>query len=196
MSESPQVVKIMRDEQVIGEYSLPEVLRFLADGTLRTSDYYRHNGMPNWIKLSQFQDEERARAKTREDQLVAEAVKVRLAEQERFKQRVHEKVRSRLAGAGSLLAGARSKVAQKTGLLGGVFFVCGVVGAVSAISQRDKAQSAGSVLAAIMFLAGDDRNSFWFDKIGKSGYEFIAFLCGAIALIGLGLIIAGLSRSK
>ena len=196
MSESPQVVKIMRDEQVIGEYSLPEVLRFLADGTLRTSDYYRHNGMPNWIKLSQFQDEERARAKTREDQLVAEAVKVRLAEQERFKQRVEEKVRSRLAGAGSLLAGARSKVAQKTGLLGGVFFVCGVVGAVSAISQRDKAQSAGSVSAAIMFLAGDDRNSFWFDKIGKSGYEFIALLCGAIALIGLGLIIAGLSRSK
>ena len=195
MSESPQVVKIMRDEQVIGEYSLPEVLRLLADGTLRTSDYYRHNGMPNWIKLSQLQDEERARAKTREDQLVAEAVKVRLAEQERFKQRVDEKVRSRLAGAGSLLAGARSKVAQKTGLLGGVFFVCGVVGAVSAISQRDKAQSAGSVSAAIMFLAGD-RNSFWFDKIGKSGYEFIAFLCGAIALLGLGLIIAGLSRKK
>ena len=128
-------------------------------------------------------------------------MKVRLAEQERFKQRVYEKVRSRLAGAGSLLAGARSKVAQKTGLLGGVFFVCGVVGAVSAISQRDKAQSAGSVSAAFMYLTGDrnsflGRSSFWFNEIGKSGYEFIAILCGAIALLGLGLIIAGLSRNK
>lgn len=195
MSEPPQMVKIMRNKEVIGEYPLPEVPRLLADGTLKASDYFWHKGMPNWIKLSQLQDDERARARTTEDQLVAEAVKVRLAEQERFKQRVDEKVRSRLAGAGSLLAGARSKVAQKTGLLGGVFFVCGVVGAVSAISQRDKAQSAGSVSAAIMFLAGD-RNSFWFDKIGKSGYEFIAFLCGAIALLGLGLIIAGLSRNK
>jgi len=144
-------------------------------------------------------EDDEARAKTREDQLVAEAVKVRLAEQERFKQRVDEKVRSRLAGAGSLLAGARSKLAQKSGLLGGVFFVCGVVGAVSSISQRDKEQSAGSVWAAFMFLAGDRNsfwNSFWLNKIGKSGYEFIAILFGAIALLGLGLIIAGLVRRK
>jgi hypothetical protein len=198
MSESPQVVKIMRDEQVIGEYSLPEVLRLLADGTLRTSDYYRHNGMLNWIKLSELQDEERARAKTREDQLVAEAVKVRLAEQEGFNQRVDERVRSRLA---ERLAEARSKLAkksgllgQKSGLLGGVWFVCGVCVVFVSIDQRDKAQSAGSVGAAISSLFGSEYVSD--SSIGSIGHEFIALVFGAIALLGLALIIAGLVRRK
>ena len=189
MSESPQVVKIMRDEQVIGEYSLPEVLRFLADGTLRTSDYYRHNGMPNWIKLSQLQDEDRARAKTREDQLVAEAVKVRLAEQERFNQRVDEEVRSRLAYVGSKDAAGQGGKDNNLGVLGSVLFVGGVVGVVGAFSSRDQAQSASD---GITLLSGS-RN---YTKINSSGYETFDFVAGAVALLGLGLIIAGLSRNK
>ena len=189
MSEPPQVVKIMRNKEVIGEYPLPEVPRLLADGTLKASDYFWHKGMPNWIKLSQLQDDERARARTTEDQLVAEAVKVRLAEQERFNQRVDEEVRSRLAYVRSKDAAGQGGKDNNLGVLGGVLFVGGVVGVVGAFSSRDQAQSASD---GITLLSGS-RN---YTKINSSGYETFAFVAGAVALLGLGLIIAGLSRNK
>ncbi len=175
MSEPPQVVKIMRDKQVIGEYSMPEVFRFLAIGTLRTSDYYWHKGMPNWIKLSQLQDEDQAIAKAREE--------------ERFNLRVDEAVRLRLAEAGSRGSMGQGGKDNNLGVLGGVLFVSGVVGVVGAFASRDKAQSASD---GITFLSGS-RN---YTKIDSSGYEAFAFVAGAIALLGLGLIVAGLSKNK
>jgi hypothetical protein len=188
MSEPLQLVKIMRDKQVIGEYSLPEVFRFLAIGTLRTSAYYWHKGMPNWIKLSQLQ-EDQAIAKAREEQLFAEAVKDRLTEEARFNQRVDEAVRSRLAEARSKGAMGQGGKDNNLGVLGGVLFVGGVVGVVGAFASRDKAQSASD---GITFLSGS-RN---YSKIDSSGYETFAFVAGAVALLGLGLIIAGLARNK
>ncbi len=165
----------MRDKQVIGEYSMPEVFRFLAIGTLRTSDYYWHKGMPNWIKLSQLQDEDQAIAKAREE--------------ERFNLRVDEAVRLRLAEAGSRGSMGQGAKDNNLGVLGGVLFVSGVVGVVGAFASRDKAQSASD---GITFLSGS-RN---YTKIDSSGYEAFAFVAGAIALLGLGLIIAGLARNK
>ena len=77
MSE-PLQVKIMRDKQEIASYPFADLLRLLADGTLRPTDHYWHKGMLNWVKLSLLQEQEQAKAKASEDLLVAEAVKIRM----------------------------------------------------------------------------------------------------------------------
>ena len=68
----------MRDKQEIASYPFADLLRLVADGTLRSTDHYWHKGMPNWVKLSQLQEQERTKAKIEEDRKVAEAVKARL----------------------------------------------------------------------------------------------------------------------
>lgn len=80
MTDPNQLVKIMREKMEIGEYPLSEVLGLLADGTLRSTDYYWFKSLPHWVKLSELELQERVRAKAEVDRLVSEAK----AEEERL----------------------------------------------------------------------------------------------------------------
>jgi hypothetical protein len=53
MSSPPQVT-IVRDGKELGTYDLAEVLRLLAAGTLKPTDYYWHEGMRVWELLSKL----------------------------------------------------------------------------------------------------------------------------------------------
>lgn len=103
MSE-PLQVKVSRDGKEIGTYLATEAVRLLAYGTLKETDFYWHEGMIDWAPLAQLQDEEarrqsaekalkakqeearkveqleqeKAKAKEKEDQAVAEAVRLRM----------------------------------------------------------------------------------------------------------------------
>jgi GYF domain 2 len=81
MSE-PLQAKIMRDKQEIGSYPFADLLRLLADGTLKPTDLYWCKGMPSWLKLSQLEEQERAKLKAEADRKVAEALMLR-SQQER-----------------------------------------------------------------------------------------------------------------
>lgn len=60
---TPQTVKVSRDGKEIGEYSVPEVLRLLAEGTLRGTDHYWQQGMTDWALLSGLKAKEEIRTK-------------------------------------------------------------------------------------------------------------------------------------
>jgi fatty acid desaturase len=50
----PLKVKIIRDNQEIGSYHFEDLVRLLADGTLKPTDQYWHSGMPKESTLEQF----------------------------------------------------------------------------------------------------------------------------------------------
>jgi hypothetical protein len=53
MSE-PLQVKVSRDGKEIGTYSALEAIRLLANGTLKGTDFYWHEGMAGWAPLVQL----------------------------------------------------------------------------------------------------------------------------------------------
>ena len=74
---TPLLVKVSRDGKEIGQYSVHEAVRLLADGSLRTTDHYWHDGMTSWGLLSELKAR-RKFAKDEEDRVVAEAVRIRV----------------------------------------------------------------------------------------------------------------------
>ena len=100
----PLQVKVSRDGKEIGTYDSAEAVRLLAYGTFKETDFYWHEGMADWAPLAQLQEaealrqsaeealnakqeearkaeqlgQEKARAKEKEDQAVAEAVRLRI----------------------------------------------------------------------------------------------------------------------
>ena len=57
----PPSVRISREGKEIGTYSAPEAIRLLLDGTLKTTDFYWHEGMTDWAPLVQLQASEERR---------------------------------------------------------------------------------------------------------------------------------------
>ena len=60
---TPLTVKVSRDGKEIGEYSVPDALRLLVEGTLRGTDHYWQQGMTDWALLSGLKANEEVRIK-------------------------------------------------------------------------------------------------------------------------------------
>ena len=60
---NPLTVKVSRDGKEIGEYSVPDALRLLVEGTLRGTDHYWQQGMTDWALLSGLKAKEEIRTK-------------------------------------------------------------------------------------------------------------------------------------
>jgi len=189
---SPLQVRIARAGKEVGSYDSAEALRLLGLGTLKPTDHYWHLGMGGWEPLSKLDASEGLRLRAEaEEKLNREKAEreSRAQDDERLRQRVESEVRARLAeerGKGSPSKGAEE---NNLGCFGGVLFVGGVVGVIGAYSARNNEQRGSDGLT---FLSGSRR----YTPIDSSGYDAFAFVAGAVALLGLGLIIAGLSRKK
>jgi len=190
---SPLQVTIVRAGNEVGTYELAEVLRLLGAGTLKPTDYYWHEGMRGWELLSKLDTSEvlRVRAEA-EEKLNREKTEreSRARDDERLRQRVEEEVRARLTGERAKGAPSTGVDGGTLGCLGGVLFVGGVVVVLNSFSSRDKEQRQHN--GVFGYIPGTRE----YEKIDTSGYEAVAFVAGAVALLGLGLIIAGLSRKK
>ena len=190
---SPLQVRIARAGKEVGTYDSAEALRLLGLGTLKPTDHYWHPGMGGWELLSKLDASEvlRVRAEA-EEKLNREKSEreSRARDDEQLRQRVEAEVRYRLAEERA--RGAPSKGASGNGLgcFGGLLFVGGVVGALNSFSARDKAQSMHN--GVFGYIPGTRE----YEKIDSSSYEAFAFVAGAVALLGIGLIIAGLMRRK
>ena len=60
---TPLMVRVSRDGKEIGEYSVPDALRLLVEGTLRGTDHYWQQGMTDWALLSGLKAKEEVRIK-------------------------------------------------------------------------------------------------------------------------------------
>ena len=60
---TPLMVRVSRDGKEIGEYSVPDALRLLVEGTLRGTDHYWQQGMTDWALLSGLKAKEEIRTK-------------------------------------------------------------------------------------------------------------------------------------
>ena len=189
---SPLQVRIARSGKELGTYDSAEALRLLGVGTLKPTDHYWHLGMGGWELLSNLGISEglrlKSEAKKKLDREKAER-ESRAREDERLRQRVEAEVRARLAQESGRVAPIKGAEENNLGCYGGVLFVGGVIGVIGTYISRNKAQSASDGLT---FLSGSRR----YTSIDSSGYDAFAFVAGAVALLGLGLIIAGLARKK
>lgn len=189
---SPLQVRIARAGKEVGTYDSAEALRLLGLGTLKPTDHYWHLGMGGWELLSKLDASEvlRVRAEA-EEKLNREKTEKesRARDEERLRQRVEAEVRARLAEERGKSAPTKGAEENNLGCFGGVLFVGGVVGVLGAYGARNNEQRGSDGLT---FLSGSRR----YTPIDSSGYDAFAFVAGAIALLGLGLIIAGLSRKK
>ena len=189
---SPLQVRIARAGKEVGTYDSAEALRLLRVGTLKPTDHYWHLGMGGWELLSNLDASEGLRLRAEaEEKLNREKAEreLRAQDDERLRHRVEAEVRARLAE--EMGKGAPRKDAEENnlGCFGGVLFAGGVVGVLGAYGARNNEQKSSDGLT---FLSGSRR----YTPIDSSGYEAFAFVAGAVALLGLGLIIAGLSRKK
>lgn len=191
MSSSRQVT-IARDGKEIGTFNPEEAVRLLVLGQLLDTDHFWHEGMANWEFLTRLKDSEELRLKSEaEERSSREKLEKEMREkdEERLRKKVEEAVKQRLAE--ELGKGARDKEGEENnlGCFGGALFVGGVIAVLGAFSSRNNAQRASDGLT---FLSGSRR----YTPIDSSGYDAFAFVAGAVALLGLGLIIAGLARKK
>ena len=191
MSPSLQV-RIARAGKEIGTYDSAEALRLLGLGTLWRTDHYWHPGMADWVLLSKLDASEGRRLSAEaNERLKRENTEAELSatDDERLKQRVEAEVATRLAE--EMAKGSPSKDAEgnNLGCIGGVFFAGGVIGVLVAYGSRNNAQRTSD---ALTFASGSRR----YTSIDSSVYDAVAFVAVAVALLGLGLIIAGLSRKK
>jgi TctA family transporter len=149
--------------------------------------------MGGWELLSKLDDSEvlRVRAEA-EEKLNREKTEreSRARDDERLRQRVEAEVRARLTEERAKGAPSTGIDGSTLGCLGGVLFVGGVVVVLNSFSSRDKEQRQHNGLFG--YIPGTRE----YEKIDTSGYEAVAFVAGAVALLGLGLVIAGLSRRK
>ena len=60
---TPLMVRVSRDGKEIGEYSVPDALQLLSEGTLRGTDHYWQQGMTDWALLSGLKAKEEIRTK-------------------------------------------------------------------------------------------------------------------------------------
>jgi hypothetical protein len=188
----PLQVRIARAGKEVGSYDSAEALRLLGLGTLKPTDHYWHLGMGGWELLSKLDESEAKRliteAQQKLDALKAEKLSI-AGDEERLRQKVEEAVRARLAEERAKGAPSKDADDNNLGCFGGVLFAGGVVGVLGAYGARNNEQRSSDGLT---FLSGSRR----YTPIDSSGYDAFAFVAGAVALLGLGLIIAGLSRKK
>ena len=71
------MVRVSRDGKEIGEYSVPDAIRLLVEGTLRGTDHYWQQGMTDWALLSGLKAKDEVRIKN-ETRRKPEMKKVRL----------------------------------------------------------------------------------------------------------------------
>ncbi|MEY4798818.1 MAG: domain 2 [Verrucomicrobiota bacterium] len=77
---SPLLVKISRDGKEIGTYEAQEAVQLRADGTLKGTDFYWHEGMPNWAPMTEFLASESGRKLADEEALQRKQEKAKEAE--------------------------------------------------------------------------------------------------------------------
>ena len=190
---SPLQVKVARAGKEVGSYDSAEALRLLGLGTLKPTDHYWHLGMGGWELLSKLDASEglrlRAEAEEKLNRKKAER-ESRARNDEQLRQRVEAEVRARLTEERAKGAPGTGVDGGTLGCIGGVLFVGGVVVVLNSFSSRDKEQRQHNGLFG--YIPGTRE----YEKIDASGYEAVAFVAGAVALLGLGLIVAWLSRKK
>ena len=189
---SPLQVRIARAGKEVGSYDSAEALRLLGSGTLKPTDHYWHLGMGGWELLSKLDASEGLRLRAEaEEKLNREKAEreSRARNDEQLRQRVEAEVRARLTEERAKGAPGKDAEENNLGCFGGVLFAGGVVGVLGAYGARNNEQRGSDGLT---FLSGSRR----YTPIDSSGYDAFAFVSGAVALLGLGLIIAGLSRKK
>ncbi len=185
-------VRIARAGKEVGIYDAGEALRLLGLGTLKPTDHYWHSGMAGWALLSELDASERHRLSAEADErLKPEKADAELSatDDERLKQRVEAEVAARLAEERAKGSPSKDAEGNNLGCIGGVFFAGGVIGVLVAYGSRNNEQRTSD---ALTFASGSRR----YTPIDSAGYDAVAFVAGAIALLGLGLIVAGLSRKK
>jgi hypothetical protein len=190
MSKSPSV-RISRAGKEIGTFSPDEAIRLLSQGELLPTDYFWQAGMTNWERLSKLKDaqelRQRAESEERANREKSESG-MREEDDEKLRRKVEEAVRERLAEER-----AKEELAKQggcnLGLLGGALFAGGVVAVLLAYNARNNEQRKSD---ALEWATGSRR----YTPIDSSGYDAFAFVAGAAALLGLALIIVGLSRKK
>jgi len=190
---SPLQVRIARAGKEVGTYDSAEALRLLGLGTLKPTDHYWHSGMGGWELLSKLDASEGLRVRAEaEEKLNREKVEreSRARDEELLRQRAEAESRARFSEERA--KGASGDILGGNGLggLGGLLFVGGVVVVLNAFSSRDQEQRLHNGLFG--YIPGTRT----YEKIDSSGYEAVAFVAGAIALLGLGLIVAWLARKK
>jgi len=77
---SPLLVKISRDGKEVGTYEAQEAVRLRADGTLKGTDFYWHEGMPNWAPMTEFLASESGRKLAEEEAIRALKIQKRAEE--------------------------------------------------------------------------------------------------------------------
>jgi len=60
---TPLMLRVSRDGKEIGEYSVPDAVRLLSEGTLRGTDHYWQQGMTDWALMSGLKAKEEVRIK-------------------------------------------------------------------------------------------------------------------------------------
>jgi hypothetical protein len=149
--------------------------------------------MGGWELLSKLDASEGLRVRAEaEEKLNREKVEreSRARDEELLRQRAEAESRARFSEERA--KGASGDILGGNGLggLGGLLFVGGVVVVLNAFSSRDQEQRLHNGLFG--YIPGTRT----YEKIDSSGYEAVAFVAGAIALLGLGLIVAWLARKK
>lgn len=187
----PMKVRIARSGKEIGTFNAEEAVRLLALGQLLSTDYFWHEGMANWALLPNLKNSEELRLKSEAEKMVnrEKLEKEKREDEDRLRQKVEEAVKQRLAEERANGGQGKEGEENNLGCFGGALFVGGVVAVLGAYSSRNNAQRASDGLT---FLSGSRR----YTAIDSSGYDAFTFVAGAVALLGLGLIIAGLARKK
>lgn len=189
----PLQIRIARAGKEVGSYDSAEAFRLLGLGTLKPTDHYWHLGMGGWELMSKLDASEGLRLRAEaEEKLNREKTEreSRARDDERLRQRLKSEVRARLAEERAKGAPSTGVDGSTLGCLGAVLFVGGVVVVLNTFSSRNKEQRQHN--GVFGYIPGTRE----YEKIDTSGYEAVAFVAGAVALLGLGLIIAGLSRKK
>jgi hypothetical protein len=185
---SPLIVKISRDGKEIGTYEAKEAVRLLVNGTLEGTDFYWHDGMTQWSPLLNLVSSETFKQLAQKAEAVAKAKAVL---EDRAKRKVNEDAISATARAAKSYGVKKSESERKDNPaeVGGWLFAGGVVAVLGAYFARNDAQSESEKWVRILHRGP-------YPQIDSSGYYAFAFVAGAIALLGLALIIAGLARNK
>lgn len=191
MSE-PLKVRIARAGKELGSYEVGVAVQLLSSGQLEPTDHFWLPGMAGWELLSKLKETAEHRSKSEaEERANRERAEreMREKDEERLRQKVEEAVQQRLADERAKGAQGGKPEENNLGCVGGALFVGGILAVLGAYSSRNKAQMASDGLT---LLSGSRR----YTPIDSSGYDSFAFVAGAVALLGLGLIIAGLSKRK
>jgi hypothetical protein len=192
MSE-PLKVRIARAGKELGSFEVGVAVKLLSSGQLEPTDHFWLPGMAGWELLSKLKEtvEQRSKSEAEERSNRERAEReMRLRDEERLRRKVEEAVKQRLSEERSKGQPSKGGDGGTLGCVGGVLFVGGVLAVLNAFSSRDKEQSIHNGIYG--YIPGTRT----YEKIDSSGYEAVAFVAGAIALLGIGLIVAWLSRRK